>query len=477
MRSIRSTVPTVIAAAALAAGFAGTGSAQASGQEPDRPVGWASTGNGVTGGTGAAADSVYVVRDRQGLVDAFANHGDPASPKVVYVDGVIDGDATADGRLLGAQDYASGWDIGKYQSCFGPDGTEWSDTRFDYCKTQRTLRVTGSNNQKRQIQLTVPSNTTLVGVGSGAWLRGVYLTVNRGTNIIVRNLNLEAPVDHFTAWDPGDGAQGAWNARFDAMSIVTGTNIWVDHCTFTDGRYPDDQAETGFHGEHIQHHDGLLDMEDGTDLVTVSWSRFLDHDKSLLIGSGDSHADKDAGHLRITFQGNLFDGTVQRSPRVRFGAVHLLNNYYVADADRSTYAMRTEANGGPGYFVGMGYESQIYSDHNVFSYVGGGASDDVLLRNWKGYRIFDDGSWYNGAPARLVDVARSKYEAAAAAARDDAAANGTTPPAWATVGFSADAGWRPADVYSYPALTNPTAVKSAVLARSGTGKLEVDPPR
>nr|WP_281048194.1 hypothetical protein [Streptomyces himastatinicus] len=92
----------------------------------------------------------------------------------------------------------------------------------------RTLRVTGSNAQKQQIQLTVPSNTTLLGTGRDAALLGVYLTVNTGRNIVIRNLRFEAPTDHFPSWDPGDGATGAWNARFDALSVVTGRNIWIE---------------------------------------------------------------------------------------------------------------------------------------------------------------------------------------------------------------------------------------------------------
>ncbi|MCZ9338314.1 pectate lyase, partial [Streptomyces sp. TRM76130] len=72
----------------------------------------------------------------------------------------------------------------------GADGATWSDTRHDYCEQQRRLRQTGSNNEKAQIQLTVESNTTLVGTGDGASLLGVFLTVNTGTNIVVRNLRL-----------------------------------------------------------------------------------------------------------------------------------------------------------------------------------------------------------------------------------------------------------------------------------------------
>lgn len=41
-------------------------------------------------------------------------------------------------------------------------------------------------------------------------------------------------------------------------------------------------------------------------------------------GSGNSDTDK----LRTTFHHNYFNGTYQRNPRVRFGIVHVYNNYY-----------------------------------------------------------------------------------------------------------------------------------------------------
>ncbi|MEZ7126631.1 hypothetical protein ACBR40_14995 [Nonomuraea sp. AD125B] len=62
------------------------------------------------------------------------------------------------------------------------------------------------------------------------------------------------------------------------------------------------------------HHDGLLDVVRGSDLVTVSWSVFSEHD---------------AGQLRVTLHHNLLSGLNQRAPRVRHGKVHVYNNAYV----------------------------------------------------------------------------------------------------------------------------------------------------
>ncbi|MEU1315708.1 pectate lyase family protein [Streptomyces tibetensis] len=390
------------------------------------PTGWASTGPGTTGGAGGRT---WTVDTRAELKAALANDGEPTAPKVIRVVGDVDGHESDDGSLLGEQDYAPGYDLRRYMSCFGEDGSAWSDTRFEYCKRQRQLRQTGSNNEKAQIQLTVPSNTTLVGAGRDARLLGVFLTVNTGSNIIVRDLRLEAPVDHFTSWSPGDGARGSWNARFDALTVITGRNIRIDHCTFTDGRFPDGAAPLGFHGERVQRHDGLLDIEDGSDLITVSDSRFEDHDKAILVGSGDGRGDRDRGHLKVTFARNLFTGIVQRAPRVRFGQVHVVNNVHRGRD--------------PLYALGVGVESAIFSERNVFRYPGGRPS--LAVAAYGGTQFHDTGSWFNGRPARLNAVANA-------------------------LGLGNDVGWDPADAYRHRALTSPAAVERYVMGHAGAGR-------
>ena len=74
----------------------------------------------------------------------------------------------------------------------------------------------------------------------------------------------------------------------------------------------------------------------------------------MLIGNSDS-ATEDREHLRVTLHHNLFDGIGQRTPRVRFGQVHVYNNVYRVDRDtnyRSSW--------------GAGVESQLYAENNYF---------------------------------------------------------------------------------------------------------------
>ena len=105
-------------------------------------------------------------------------------------------------------------------------------------------------------------------------------------------------------------------------------------------------------------HDGLVDVTHASDHVTVSWNVFATHDKTLLIGNSDS-ATADRGHLRVTLHHNLFDNTGQRTPRVRFGRVHVYNNVYRAHvADNGDSAFRSA--------WGAGVESQLYAENNYF---------------------------------------------------------------------------------------------------------------
>ncbi|KAK8961925.1 hypothetical protein KSP40_PGU007732 [Platanthera guangdongensis] len=49
------------------------------------------------------------------------------------------------------------------------------------------------------------------------------------------------------------------------------------------------------------------------------------HDKTMLIGADSSHITDRS--IRVTIHHCFFDGTIQRHPRLRFGRVHLYNNY------------------------------------------------------------------------------------------------------------------------------------------------------
>jgi len=138
-------------------------------------------------------------------------------------------------------------------------------------------------------------------------------------------------------------------------------------------------------------HDGELDITNASDLVTVSWNRFADHDKVMLIGSSDS-ATADIGKLRVTLHHNVFARVIQRMPRVRFGQVHVFNNYYDL-VDTAGY----------GYSWGVGIQSQIYAQNNFFR--AGTIAPDKFISQLNGTAIFATGTFvYGQVRAMPIDV-------------------------------------------------------------------------
>jgi pectate lyase len=214
--------------------------------------------------------------------------------------------------------------------------------------------------QAARIRVRVPPNTTIHGIGSGATLLGAWLDIagdpRAGAtpmNVIVRNLTFNDTFDCFPEWSPDDGPSGNWNAAYDSISIRHATHVWIDHNRFADVRTRDELQPVYF-GRRHQVHDGLVDIIHASDYVTVSWNQFVAHDKTLLIGNSD-RATADRERLRVTLHHNLFDDTGQRTPRVRFGRVHVYNNVYRA---------------GPGGRFrsawGAGTESRIVAENNYF---------------------------------------------------------------------------------------------------------------
>lgn len=185
------------------------------------------------------------------------------------------------------------------------------------------------------------NNISLVGKNRNSMLRYGGLMLY-GNNIIVQNLSIG------NSYTPGHW-DGKGEPRADAITVY-GNNIWIDHCDL------------------FYSHDGLLDFSNRkgkcVDFVTVSWTRFSNHNKVMLIGSGDQDT-LCRGTFHITLHHCWFDGTSsffdpmdkeyhriqQRMPRVRFGIVHVFNCYYEEVED---------------YAVAARIESQVVVENCVF---------------------------------------------------------------------------------------------------------------
>lgn len=365
--------------------------------------GWGAFGAGTTGGSLATPDQVYTVRTRAELIAAL-NNGVPSStspsnpsnlPKIIYVDGTINFNVDDNNLPLGCTDYyRDGYTLEAFVATYDP--AVWG--RVNPTGPLETARIASQAAQQARVRIRVGSNTTIVGIDKRATLRGVWLDLrgtanvaNSRSNIIIRNLTLEDSFDCFPQWAPTDGALGSWNSLYDLISLRDTNNVWVDHVTFRDKATLDKNAPQIF-GVLYQVHDGLLDITNASDLVTVSWNRFLTHDKVSLVGSSDG-ATADRGKLRVTFHHNLYDGVGQRSPRIRFGQVHIYNNYYKIER-LPTYQ----------YSWGAGIESAIYAENNFFK-TDKTVTPDQFIERFNGTRLFAAGTHVNGTPEKnLVDV-------------------------------------------------------------------------
>jgi pectate lyase len=295
-------------------------------------------------------------------------------------------------------------------------------------------RRRSAQRQAAVVLLHVPSHTTLIGVGNDARLVHGTLMLDRVDNVIVRNLHFADAYDYFPAWDPNDNASGEWNSDYDNLSLRGATHVWVDHCTFDDGERPD-QGEPVALGRRMQRHDGLLDITRQSDHVTVSWNQFRRHDKTMLIGGSDGHRD-DSGRLRVSLHHNLWEQVMERTPRVRYGQVHLVNNLFVAQAE-PPYAF--------GYSIGIGWQSRIFSERNVWQ-MPAGVGAARLTRLLKGSAFFDRDSTLNGEPVDLGQALRDAHRG---------------------VALSADVGWQP---LLHGALDPAAEVAARVRARAGAGR-------
>lgn len=387
----RNTVMRAAIAALLAVGSSAASADDSLQAAPS--TGWAGQNGGTKGGAGASAAATYKVNTAAQLLAAIKAQGD--KPKIIKLYGTID-PTTADNG-------------GPYKN---------------------------ATDQAARLQIKLTSNTTLIGIGSDTRLVNANLVLNGIQNVIIRNLNIVNPCDINPVWDPDDGSAGNWNSEYDGITILNSKNVWVDHNVFTDAPKTDDQLPTA-NGRLKQCHDAALDVKNGSDYVTISNNRFELHQKNNLIGSSDSRTSDD-GHLTVTFHNNHFLNVSERAPRVRFGKVHIYNNYFEGSRSHKVYPHH--------YSVGVGYLAKIIMQQNAFD-IAGATSCPQIVDNpgsaSKSGAITDNGSLLNGSALNLAGKCS----------------------------FSSSVGWTvPYTVNPLPA----AQVKQSVLGNAGTGKISVN---
>lgn len=181
----------------------------------------------------------------------------------------------------------------------------------------------------------VGDNVTIYGY-QGAIIEQTRTSVNKedntalnitGKNIIIRNLTFKGA----GSYDLDAG---------DCLHVQGGVNVWIDHVDVYDGQ------------------DGNLDVINGANYVTISWTKFhytsasSNHQFSNLVGNSDTKK-SDAGKLKTTFHHNWWaDGSKERMPRVRYGQVHVVNNLF--NSNNASYCVRA------------GMKADIRVESNVF---------------------------------------------------------------------------------------------------------------
>ncbi|MFD5447744.1 polysaccharide lyase family 1 protein [Streptomyces sp. NPDC127100] len=169
-----------------------------------------------------------------------------------------------------------------------------------------TTKVSGTscNTAADKIELKQVSNVTIVGVGSGAVFDQLGIHIRESSNIVIQNVTVRNVKKSGSPTSNGGDAIGM-------ESDVR--NVWVDHTTL--------EASGG----ESEGFDGLFDMKDNTQYVTLSYSVLRNSGRGGLIGSSES--DRSNGY--VTFHHNLYENLDSRAPLLRGGIAHIYNNHYV----------------------------------------------------------------------------------------------------------------------------------------------------
>ncbi|MGW6502009.1 pectate lyase family protein [Nonomuraea angiospora] len=170
-----------------------------------------------------------------------------------------------------------------------------------------TSKVSGGscNTAADVIELKQISNVTIIGVGGGAVFDQLGIHIREARNIIIRNVTVRNVKKSGSPTSNGGDAIGMESSV---------RNVWVDHVTL--------EASGG----EAEGFDGLFDMKNDTQYVTLSYSILRNSGRGGLIGSSES--DRSNGY--ITFHHNLYENIDSRTPLLRGGIAHIYNNSYVS---------------------------------------------------------------------------------------------------------------------------------------------------
>ena len=326
----------------------------------DIPSGYASTGVS-TSGFGGYGGTVVTVSSKEKLVEYAKKSG----KYVIYIDGMIDmsdgmlpaeggGSTTALDEFVKNNSNSEFETYEAFKTAYaGACSAETDDSSSSSPEsTYGSVLWTLNKAYKNVIQLNLTSDKTLIGLGTGSGIKGGTVSIADASNIALRNLTIQDAYDPFPHYESGDG----FNAQHDAIGIQgTCSNIWIDHCTLKDTLYAGTVSISDGKSEKWQTYDGLCDMKGDVKNITVSNCKFMEHDKTMLVGSSDTDGSNETRTL--TLSGNYFYNCGQRLPMARNVKAHIYNNYY--DAESSPHYKQQ-------YAVGCRAGSLIVAENNYF---------------------------------------------------------------------------------------------------------------
>ncbi|ORX43649.1 pectin lyase-like protein [Piromyces finnis] len=175
--------------------------------------------------------------------------------------------------------------------------------------------------------ITLHSNTSLIGVGNNSGLTGAGIYFKSESNIIIQNLKFSYCL----------------GSSKDCIGARRSSNIWIDHCEF----YSDLSHDKDYY-------DGLIDFSYACENITISWNYIHDHSKVSLIGHSDNNESTDFGKFHITYHHNYFKNCISRLPSLRFANAHIYNNVY----ENIEYIA-----------INSRMKSQVLIENNIFSNV------------------------------------------------------------------------------------------------------------
>jgi pectate lyase len=250
----------------------------------DTPTGFASQGGGTVGGGKATP---ILVTTKEQLQMYLADN----QPRVLYLMNDVDYRTTPRNVQVCADD----------TTCDNGSGMQVDNARVSATCDAGEHMATRTRNESR---LTIASNKTLIGIGSGrgAAIRGASLLIGSSQQVILRNLRIYDVNPHLV--EAGDG-----------ITLEESSHIWLDHLLI-------EQISDGF--IDIGSADSTLD-----DYITLSYNHINGRTAYLCGGHHNFVNFVDNGH--VTYHHNWFDNGGGRNPKIGHerSNVHLYNNYWL----------------------------------------------------------------------------------------------------------------------------------------------------